>query len=387
MKYIIVGNGASGMAAAEAIRGRDAAASIHIYTEEPHFHYSRPRVIEYLGGLATSEKIAIRGPEYYAKLNIHLHRGATVESIDPGARTIETKDGTDSFDRLILASGAASYLPPVEGCRLDCVFTLRTIADADRILARCAPGKRAVVIGGGLLGIETAAGLARRGLSVSVVEVFDRLLPRQLDADSAAILRAMLERQGLSFLLPRKTAAIRRNGEGAEVVFEDGTSVGADLVIFSAGIRSDMRLAAAAGIACDRGILVDNRMETSAPGVYAAGDVAQFNGVVYGLWPAAREQGSFAGRNASGEEALYAGSQISAKLKVGGIELASLGAIGEGPGVTVSTRRAEGAFRRLFLSGGKLAGAILIGDTSSFVTLQKLLKSGEPIADPEGLQA
>jgi nitrite reductase (NADH) large subunit len=385
MKYIIVGNGVAGMAAAEAIRERDASAVIHIYSEENYFHYSRPRVIEYLGGLAAPEKIIIRGPEYYTKLNFQILLGTTVESIDPARQWITTKAGVDSYDKLILASGANSFLPPVEGCRSDRVFTLRTITDAERILACCAPGKRAVVIGGGLLGIETAASLARRGLSVSVVEFFDRLLPRQLDAEAAALLRAMLERQGLSFLLPKRTAAIRPSGEGVDVLFDDGTSVGADLVIFSAGVRSDTRLAAAAGIACDRGILVNELMETSAPGIYAAGDAAQFNGVVYGLWPAAKEQGSFAGRNASGESAPYRGSQISAKLKVSGIELASLGAIGEGPGITVATRRAEKGFKRLFLSGGKLVGAILIGDTSSFAALQKLLKSGEPIADLEAL--
>lgn len=385
MKYIIVGNGVAGMAAAEAIRERDAAGQVHIYTEENYYHYSRPRVIEYLGGSATSEKIVIRGPEYYKKLDIQLFRGTIVESIDPEARTVTTRAGADSYDKLVLASGATSFLPPVEGCRSDCVFTLRTIADADRILARCAPGKRALVIGGGLLGIETATSLAKRGLSVSVVEVFDRLLPRQLDADGAALLRAMLEKQGLSFLLPKKTAAIRREGEGAEVLFDDGSSVGADLVIFSAGVRSDTRLAAAAGIACDRGILVDGHMETSAPGVYAAGDAAQFNGVVYGLWMPSKEQGSFAGRNAAGEPALYSGSQVSAKLKVSGIDLASLGAIGEGPGVAVSTRRGENSFRRLFLSGGKLVGAILIGDTSPFAALQKLIKTGEPVADSEAL--
>lgn len=385
MKYIIVGNGVAGMAAAEAIRERDAAGQIHIYTEENYCHYSRPRVIEYLAGSATSEKIVIRGPEYYKKLDIQLFRGVTVESIDPAGRTVTARTGTDPYDKLILASGATSFLPPVEGCRSGCVFTLRTIADADRILARCTPGKRALVIGGGLLGIETAASLAKRGLSVSVVEVFDRLLPRQLDADGAALLRAMLERQGFSFLLPKKTATIRPSGEGAEVLFDDGSSVGADLVIFSAGVRSDTRLAAEAGIACDRGILVDGHMETSAPGVYAAGDAAQFNGVVYGLWMPSKEQGSFAGRNAAGEPALYSGSQVSAKLKVSGIDLASLGAIGEGPGVAVSTRRGENSFRRLFLSGGKLVGAILIGDTTSFATLQKLLKSGEPIPDLEAL--
>ncbi len=385
MKYIIVGNGAAGMAAAEAIRERDAAGLIHIYTEEDYYHYSRPRVIEYLGGLATPEKIVIRGPEYYKKLDIRLFRGTAVESIDPAARTVATKRGTDSFDRLILASGAASFLPPVEGSRLDCVFTLRTIADADRILARCAPGKRAVVIGGGLLGIETAASLAKRGLSVSVVEVFDRLLPRQIDADGAALLRTMLERQGLAFFLPKRTAAIRQSGGGAEVLFDDGSSIAADLVIFSAGVRSDTRLAASAGIACDRGILVDGHMGTNLPGIYAAGDAAQFNGVVYGLWQASKEQGSLAGRNAAGEPTLYQGSQVSAKLKVSGIELASLGAIGGGPGIAVVTKRGENSFKRLFLSGGKLAGAILVGDASQFAALQKLLKSGEPIPDPEAL--
>lgn len=385
MKYIIVGNGVAGMAAAEAIRERDAAGEIDIYTEEEYYHYSRPRIIEYLGGRATPEKIVIRGPEYYKKLNIRLLRGTRVESIDAVARTITTRAGSDSFDRLVLASGATSFLPPVEGCGGDHVFTLRTIADADHILARSAPGKRAVVIGGGLLGIETATSLAKRGLSVSVVEVFDRLLPRQLDADGATLLRGMLERQGLSFLLPKKTAAIQKAGEGVNVLFDDGSSASADLVIFSAGVRSDARLAVAAGIACDRGILVDGHMATNVPGVYAAGDVAQFNGVVYGLWPAAKEQGNFAGRNAAGEPALYQGSQLSAKLKVSGIDLASLGTIGAGEGVTMATRRGEGSFKRLFLAEGRLVGAILIGDTSSFTALQRLIASGEPIADPEAL--
>jgi len=199
------------------------------------------------------------------------------------------------------------------------------------------------------------------------------------------MLQSSLEAMGMTFHLGKRTTGIREDGNSAEVLFEDGSSIPADLVVFSAGIKSNLSVARDAGIACERGILVDERMETSVPGIFAAGDVAQFRGIVYGLWLASREQGLVAGANAAGGDVLYPGSQISARLKVSGIELVSMGSIEVGEAVTAFTRRDEGSFKRLFLKDGRLVGAILIGDASAFQPLQRLMKSGDPIGDPASL--
>ena len=386
MKYIIIGNGAAGMAAAESIRERDTEGEIVIYSSEDRYHYSRPRIIEYLSGSLSDEKLTIRGKEFYEKKNIRLVKPARIEVIDSVGRTLSLRGGeVESFDRLIIASGASSFRPPVEGSGLDSVFTLRTIDDADRILARCAGRKQAVVLGGGLLGIETAASLTKLGMKTTVVEMFDRLLPRQLDAEGAAVLQSMLEKKGLSFLLGKQAATIRKNGEATTLAFRDGATIEADIVVFSAGIVSNTELARGAGIVCDRGIVVDEHMETNVPGIFAAGDAAQFQGRVYGLWPPAKEQGGFAGRNAAGEVAPYSGSLVSVKLKVSGIELVSLGSIEACEGVSIVTKRGDDSFKRLFLKDGRLVGAILIGDASAFLGLQKLLKSGEIVGEPGSL--
>lgn len=386
MKVIIIGNGAAGMAAAEAIRERDADCEITMYSDEDRFHYSRPRIIEYLGGSVQADKLTIRGAEYYDKRRIRLVKPAVIESVDPAGRKVALRGGgEDSFDRLVIAAGASAFLPPMEGSDLEGVFTLRTIDDADKIMAFCRGKRRAVVVGGGLLGIETAASLAKAGLDTTVVEIFDRLLPRQLDTDAAAMLRSMLEKSGLKFLLTRQSSSIGRCGSGLALNFSDGSSMDADIVVFSSGIRSNTSLASAAGISCDKGIIVDEFMETGAPGIYAAGDVAQFSGTVYGLWPAAREQGAFAGRNAAGERIAYPGSLVSSRLKVSGIEMASLGSIEAGEGIFAISRLIGSSFRRLFLKDGRLVGAILIGDTTDYLKLQKLLKSGEIVDDPGSL--
>jgi nitrite reductase (NADH) large subunit len=386
LKIIIIGNGAAGMAAAEAVRERDADSKIIIYSAENRFHYSRPRIIEFLGGSVPADTLTIRPAGYYEKHRIKLMKPVKVEAIDPVNRNVILEDGRkDSFEKLIIAAGAEAFLPPVEGSDLEGVFTLRTLDDAEKIMAFSKGRNKAVIVGGGLLGIETAANIAKNGLDTVVVELSERLLPRQLDADSAEMLRFLLEKRGLEFLLARKTAWIRRSGPSLELGFADGSSIGADIVIFSSGIRSAMGLARAAGIFCERGIIVDEFMETNLPGIYAAGDVAQFKGTVYGLWPAAKEQGTFAGRNAAGEKAAYSGSLVSARLKVSGIELASLGSIEAGDGVSVISSRGDNSFKRLFMKEGRLIGAILIGGTADYMKLQKLVKSEEIVGDPGSL--
>ncbi|MCE5256981.1 MAG: FAD-dependent oxidoreductase [Spirochaetaceae bacterium] len=386
MKIIIAGNGAAGIAAAEAIRENDQACELSIFSNEPGPHYSRPRVIEYLGGKVAPDKIAIKSPEYYRKNNISLHSPADIVSIDTEARRISLSDSQSAgFDTLIIAMGANSFLPPVEGSKLEGIFTLRTIADASAIIDYSRDKKKALVIGAGLLGLETASNLSHRGLETSVVEVAERLLPRQLDSDAAQILQGRLESQGLRFLLSRQTTKIERKGGGLLVSFVDGSSVQTDIVLFSAGVRSNLAVAQKAGILCEKGVCIDGHMRTSVPFIYAAGDVAQFNGTVYGLWPIAREQGKLAGLNAIGVETEYKGSVLSTKLKVTGIDVASVGAIDSGQGTEARTLTRDGNFARLFIKDQKISGGIMVGDSGSYNQLQAMIREGKPIPDPEAL--
>ncbi len=386
MKIVIVGNGAAGIAAAETIREHDKDCGLSIYSDEPGTHYSRPRIIEYLGGKATPEKIAIKSPGFYQKNNIVLHEQTRIAAIDPNTKTLVTADGqTESFDKLIIAMGASSFLPPVEGSKLPGVFTLRTIADASAIIDYSKDKKRAVVIGGGLLGLETAASLNHRGLDTTVVEVFERLLPRQLDMDGAKILQERLEALGLHFLLPRQTEVIEKKGDGLVVHFKGGTSIETDLVLFSAGVRSNLAVAQKAGIRCEKGVCIDNHMCTSNQDIYAAGDVAQYEGTVYGLWPIAREQGKLAGLNAIGIPTEYKGSVLSTKLKVTGIDVASVGSIELAQGVEVHTLNRNGNFARVFTKDGKIVGAIMVGNSSSYNKIQSMISEGIVLADPEPL--
>ena len=243
--------------------------------------------------------------------------------------------------------------------------------------------KKALAIGGGLLGIESAMSMSALGLEVTVAEVFDRLLPRQLDSEGASVLQSMLEKKGLKFLLPRKTLKIEKAGENLKIDFEGNDPAEAGLILISAGIRCNLALVKDSGIETDKGIKVNGFMETNVPDVYACGDIAEFNGRVYGIWPASTEQGGVAGLNAAGEKKEYKGTVMATKLKVAGIELASIGNIEKGEGETARTEKGEGFYRKLVFKEKALTGAILLGDAKDYSKLQKLIKSGE---DASGLK-
>lgn len=384
MKYLIIGNGIAGVSAAEAIRKNDASGEITILNSERYYHYSRPRVIEFLSGKTALEKITIKDVDFYEKNRISLVMLVNVVKIDPAAKKVVMEGGIEKdYDRLIIAAGAHSFVPPVKGAGQEGVFTLRTIDDAKAIMEYAAGKKTAVVIGGGLLGIEAANSLMALGLKVTIVEVFDRLLPRQLDKDSAGVLQSMLEEKGLSFLLPRQAVSITRDGEGLKINFKDNTSVTGGMVLFSSGIRPNTGIISGAGISAGRGITVNDFMETNVPGIYAAGDIIEHNGRMYGLWPPAREQGNAAGLNAAGIRAEYTDSVISARTKTAGIELASLGSIEAGPGTGVYTEKGGRNFYRAFVSAGKITGAIMIGDLSGYRRIEAKMKKGETISPPE----
>jgi len=384
MKIIIIGNGVAGISAAETIRNKDKNAELVIYTDEKYYHYSRPRVIEYLSGKVTVDKIIIRKEDFYKQNNIKIFLNTKIIKIDTQNKKIILENGDeDNFDKLIIAAGAYSFLPPVEGANNKGVFTLRNINDADKIISFAKNKRAAVVIGGGLLGIESAMSLKISGLDVIIVEVFDRLLPRQLDNDAAKILQTMIEEKGLKFLLAKQTSKIEKTNNQLQINFKDNTSVSADMILFSAGIRCNLKIAENSGIDYDKGIKVNEYMQTNIPDIYAAGDIAEYKGIIYGIWPAAKEQGQIAGLNVIGEKTEYKGSVLSTKLKVAGIDLASVGNIEKKEDIQIYTKQDKDIFKRVFIKDKKLIGAILIGDTTQYQKLQEIIKLQKEIEKPE----
>lgn len=372
MRVVIIGNGVAATSAATTIRQFDTESSITMVSDEDAPFYSRPRLIEYLAGKTGFEKIIIHDRPWYEKNGIELVTGANVHSVQPKQREILGSFGALRYDRLLVASGASPTLPDFFAPGLDNVFTLRTKLDADTIITAAAKASDATVIGGGLLGIETANALAERGLTSTIVEFFDRLLPRQLDTEAATILQAMLEAKGLRILLGKKTKSLSSLGDRIEAKFADETGLAADMAVISAGVQPNIVFLRGTGIELRRGIIVDERMQTSLPSIFAAGDCAEYRGTLYGIWPAAKEQGEVAGAAIAGQEVSYSGSLMSARLKVAGIDVASIGDIAVNPQTREESWREAAAFKKLFYENGRLRGAILIGAAvSEQVRLQK----------------
>ncbi len=361
MRIVMIGNGIAAISAAATIRKFDTESSLTMVSDENTPFYSRPRLIEYLAGKSSFEKIVIHGPEWFARQGIEVLMGTGVDAIHPERSEITGSFGTMRYDALLIASGASPSLPAFCTPGLEQVYTLRTKADADAIISAAAHAGTAMVVGGGLLGIETAYALAERGLTPTIVEYFDRLLPKQLDAEAAAMLQSMLEAKGMQILLGRSTSSLARNGANVIAHFKDGSNLEADIAIVSTGVRPNVGFLGNSGIAVNRGIVVDERMRTNVPGVFAAGDCAEFGSTLYGIWPAAKEQGEIAGAIIAGQNAVYKGSIMSARLKVAGIDVASMGNIALTANMRVESHRDEAGFAKLFFEGDRLRGAILIG--------------------------
>jgi nitrite reductase (NADH) large subunit len=380
MKIAIIGNGVAGVTVAETIRAKDKNCELSIFSNEPYHFYSRPRLIELLSGKASVEQITIHGAAWYERNNIGLALATEISAIDTGARRLRDRVGKEyRYDTLIIAAGAFSSVPSGWNEGHDNVFALRTIADALMIRQAAASRRKAAVIGGGLLGLEVAGSLLSIGVAVTVIEVVDRLLPRQLDGQGSEVLRTILERKGYTFLTGKRIETIERKNGSLAINLSGGTPVETDMIVVSAGIRPNLDIIQGTGIAHRRGILVDPFMRTNVPGVYACGDVAEFNGAMYGLWQAGREQGSVCGSHIAGGDSEYAGFVASTRLKVAGLELASIGDIGCGEGVTETAERDDAVplYKKLFWKGGKLCGAILVGNVKEAAVLQQLIKHGE----------
>ena len=376
-RYIIIGNGTAGASAAEQIRNRDKEGSIVIFSREKNPYYYRPRLPEYMTGEAKPEDFTLHSLSRYAEWNVDLRLGENIAAIDPGKKEVTgEKSGVVSYDELLLAAGANSFLPPVTGNDKAGVFTLRTIDDADALINASKKTKTAVLVGGGLLGLEAGRALINLGLKTEVVEFMDRLLPRQLDQVSAKILQGQLEQMGFSFHLSAKAREISGGNTATGLILEDGTAIEGGIILFSAGVRPNLELARAAGLAIDKAVKVDQYMRTSVPGIWAAGDVTEFNGQPCGIWPIAMAQGEAAGASMAGELSAYAPQAPSTTLKVAGIDLISAGNIdADNSGISKCFVSGK-VYRKIVLEGDIIKGIIFLGSTNGAYACIEAMNEG-----------
>ncbi|HMO68571.1 MAG TPA: nitrite reductase large subunit NirB, partial [Novosphingobium sp.] len=384
-RLVVIGNGMAGCRAVEEILARDPARfAVTIFGAEPRVNYNRIMLSPVLAGEKTFDDIVINGPDWYADNGIALVSGDPVTAIDRAARNVTTRSGrVEPYDRLLIATGSDPFIIPVPGHDLPGVVTFRDLDDVDRMLAAADKGGSAVVIGGGLLGLEAAHGLSLRGMAVTVVHLMPTLMERQLDEAAGYLLRSELERRGQTIVTGGDTAEIvGRDGHVAAVRLKDGREFAADIVVMAVGIRPATALAKAAGLEVERGILVNDHMVTSDPAIIAVGECVQHRGQCYGLvaplWDMCRALADAACGAPSG----YAGSVTSTKLKVSGIDLFSAGDFSGGDGAQDIVLRdaARGVYKRVIVRDDKVVGAVLYGDTADGSWYFDLLRKGEDIS-------
>ncbi|WP_439374073.1 NAD(P)/FAD-dependent oxidoreductase [Bradyrhizobium sp. DASA03120] len=381
---VIVGNG---MAAArlvdELARTALGRYAVAVIGDEPRLAYNRVLLSSVLAGETGSHEIELRPADWWRERGITVRCGYRVTEVDTGRRELKIA-GEESmeYSRLVLATGSTPLRLNVPGADLAGVHTFRDTRDVDLLLTLAAAKKRVVVVGGGLLGLEAAYGLAKAGASVTLLHLMDRLMERQLDAPAADLLKTLVERKGIRILLSASTARIHGEGHVEAVELADGSRIEADAVIFAAGIKPNVALAKEAGIAVNRGVVVNDVMQTSSSDIFALGECAEHRGTCYGLVEPAYEQARVLARHLAGRPAAYQGSVVSTNLKVSGVSVFSAGDFmgGEGSESLVLSDRRRGTYKKLVIAGGRLTGAVLIGDTLDALWYLELIRNRDKVA-------
>jgi nitrite reductase (NADH) large subunit len=368
-RLVVIGNGMAGMRTVEELLKLDREMyDITVFGAEPHGNYNRILLSPVLAGEKTVEDIMLHRREWYAANGIVLHAGDAVVRIDRKRRLVHAASGLAlPYDRLLIATGSKPFIVPVPGHSLPGVIGFRDLHDVDAMLAAARAGARAVVIGGGLLGLEAANGLLRQGMAVTVVHVTGSLMNQQLDAPAAELLRASLERRGLRILLNRQTAAIEGEERVQSVRFADGEVVAADLVVMAAGVRPNIALAKSAGLHAERAIVVDDTLQTYDPRIYAVGECVQHRSATFGLVAPIWDQARVCAAHLAGAgHRRYVQQATATKLKVSGVDLYSAGDIVgfDASEDLVLRDRRGGVYKRLVVSGRHLIGAVLYGDVA-----------------------
>lgn len=380
-KYLIIGNGVAGTTAAETIRRHDDAGSITIITDESFPFYSRPRLNEYIEGKINEEKLIIKNEKWHRDYKIDLILDTRIVNADPKNKSVLTQDGNNiSYSSLLVATGSHSFVPPIKGSEKKGVFTLRNIKDAKNIIKYADNADDIVIIGGGLLGIEVGYALLKLGKKVLIVEFFSRLLPRQLDDDGAKRLQSIMENMGFSFRLDAKTKEIAGKDQVEKVLLEKGETLPAKMVIISAGVRPNLELAESLRVHCEKGIIVDDHMKTNSADIYAAGDVAEFKNRLFGIWPAAMDQGKAAGSNMAGADMIYKMTAMSNTLKVAGIDLASAGDIDAENKLESKVFADHQVYKKLVFDNDKIIGCIMLGDKKDFNKITRAMSEKRDVS-------
>jgi nitrite reductase (NADH) large subunit len=381
---VIVGNG---MAAARLVDELAKSAlgryAVAVIGEEPRLAYNRVLLSSVLAGETGSHEIELRPADWWRHRGVTVRYGYRVSEIDVGRRELKI-DGEESmeYSKLVLATGSTPLRLNLPGADLAGVHTFRDTRDVDLLLTLAAAKKRVVVVGGGLLGLEAAYGLAKAGAPVTLLHLMDRLMERQLDGPAADLLKTLVERKGIRILLNASTARIHGDGHVEAVELADGSRIEADAVIFAAGIKPNDALAKEAGIAVNRGVVVNDVMQTSSSDIFALGECAEHRGTCYGLVEPAYEQAKVLAENLAGRAASYQGSVLSTNLKVSGVSVFSAGDFmgGEGSESLVLTDRRRGTYKKLVIADGRLTGAVLIGDTVDALWYLELIRNRDKVA-------
>jgi nitrite reductase (NADH) large subunit len=384
-RLVVIGNGMAGCRAVEEVLARDGTRyAVTIFGAEPRVNYNRIMLSPVLAGEKSFDEIVINDANWYADNAITLVSGDPVVAIDRATQTVVARSGrVEPYDKLLIATGSDPFIIPVPGHDLPGVVTFRDLDDVDKMLAAAQQGGSAVVIGGGLLGLEAAHGLSLRGMQVTVIHLMPTLMERQLDEAAGYLLKSELERRGQTILTGADTAEIvERDGHVAAVRLKDGREFPADIVVMAVGIRPATALAKSAGIEVERGILVDDHMVTSDPAILAVGECVQHRGACYGLVAPLWEMCRALADHATGQPSGYTGSVTSTKLKVSGIDLFSAGDFSgeDGAEDIVMRDAARGIYKRVIVKENRVVGAVLYGDTADGSWYFDLLKKGEDIS-------
>ncbi len=388
-KLVVIGNGMAGVSCIEEILRLDAGRyDITVFGKEIHPNYNRVFLSYVLTGEKTLEDITLNAFKWYEERGITLRAGCPVSTIDRARRLVLGEDGSEvPYDRLILATGSVPFVPPIPGVEKEGVIAFRNIDDCERLKGAARRSRRAVVIGGGLLGLEAARGLMSLGMEVTIVHLMDRLMERQLDDRSAALLKEDLEAKGLRILLGKRTTEITGAEKATGLTFSDNTHIDTDIVVLSAGIKPNIELAAASGVYCERGVVVSDTMQSYDPSIYAVGECVQHRGTTFGLVAPIFEQSRVLANHLAGDSRLYFFSKpLSTKLKVPGIELYSAGSVDGGQGIETIEFFDRGlrTYKKLFIKDNRIEGILLYGETGDGPRLFQHLIDEHDISEKRG---
>ncbi|HBB30186.1 MAG TPA: NAD(P)/FAD-dependent oxidoreductase [Clostridiales bacterium] len=377
-RIIIIGGGIAGISAIKAIRETDSTIEIHMISNEKFYPYNRLRLTKGLFGNLSSEDILLQKKEWYEINKVNLHIDKEVTWIDVKEHEVILNDGDKlNFSKLLLASGAHNFTPPIEGIEKENVYTIRHLEDAWAVKEVVSAKKKPLIIGGGIQGLETAWELNQHGEEVAIAEIQSRLMPMQLDIRASQILRNIIEGYNIKVYLEMQVYKILGGNEVTGVSGENGLQISCDMVVYNAGIRPNINFLKDTPIQYNKGVIVNNKMETSVEDIYAAGDVVEFGGRTFGLWNIAIEQGKAAGCNMVGMDMVYKNIVPVTTLNAFGISLFSMGNVDEDKChySLIEESEYDKAYKRIFIHDNKIVGAIVIGDTKKSPILKSAIEN------------